>query len=78
MDYCWRYESISTMLTIADGENTGDVEITGETEGASVVILKQKKDDPMMGETSMCYNLDDINDDVICLDTMKYMTGEQV
>ena len=63
----------------ADEENHSDVEITGETEGSSVV--KQERDDSLTSETLPFDDLDDSDDDVICLDrqmTIKYMTGELV
>ncbi|KAI0230463.1 General transcription factor 3C polypeptide 3 [Lamellibrachia satsuma] len=64
--------------TVSDEENHSDVEITGETEGSSVVV-KQERDDSLMSETLPFDDLDDSDDDVICLDrqtTIKYMTGE--
>ena len=62
-------------ITIADED---EFEMTVETEGASVVVHNQERDDCMMDETSLCYDLDHIDNDVICVDTMKYMTGERV
>ncbi|KAK2171465.1 hypothetical protein NP493_1062g00080 [Ridgeia piscesae] len=61
-----------------DEEDTGDIEITGDSAGSSVVI-KQEQDDPVMEEVSPFEDLDDSDDEVICLDrqtTIKYMSGE--
>ena len=66
------------MIPIADEEDTGDIEITGDSAGSSVVI-KQEQDDPVMEKVSPFDDLDDSDDDVICLDrqtTIKYMSGE--